>query len=89
MPQDIFDLQEEPDKTVMIQSALLLGSAWYIDLEDRDGMWSWIGVALNLSFTIGLHRRDNYDSIVPVRSLDHSAGYGSACGGPSSTAKSG
>lgn len=50
---------------MLIQSALLLSSAWYIDLEDRDGLTHWIGVAISLSFTMGLHRKDDYDSLVP------------------------
>jgi hypothetical protein len=36
-----------------------------MDLEDRDGMTHWLGVAISLSFTIGLHRKDNYDKISP------------------------
>lgn len=60
----IFDAQEEPEKTVLMQSALLL-SAWYIDLEDRDGIHHWIGVALSLAHTIGIHRKDSYDSVHP------------------------
>lgn len=63
--KDIFDKQEEPDKTVLIQSAVLLSSSWYIELEDRDGMHHWVGVALTLSFSIGLHRANNYDTISP------------------------
>ncbi len=35
--KDIYDKQEEPDKTVLIQAALLFASSWYIELEDRDG----------------------------------------------------
>jgi hypothetical protein len=63
--KDIFDKQEEPDKTVLIQSALLFASSWYIELEDRDGMHHWIGVALGLAITIGLHRVNNFDNVVP------------------------
>ena len=62
--KDIHDCREEPEKTVLMQSALLL-SAWYIDLEDRDGINHWIGVALSLAHTIGIHRKDNYDSVHP------------------------
>lgn len=36
-----------------------------MDLEDRDGMTHWLGVAISLSFTIGLHRKDNFDAITP------------------------
>ncbi|KAK5174971.1 uncharacterized protein LTR77_000107 [Saxophila tyrrhenica] len=63
--KDIFDKQEEPEKTVLIQSALLLASSWYIELEDRDGMHHWIGIALGLAFSIGLHRTNNFGTISP------------------------
>lgn len=36
-----------------------------MDLEDRDGMSHWLGVAISLSFTIGLHRKDSFDSMTP------------------------
>lgn len=29
---------------------------WYTDTEDRTGSWHWIGVAISLCQTIGLHR---------------------------------
>ena len=35
----------------------------YTDLEDRDGSWFWIGTAISLSHTIGLHRASNYGSM--------------------------
>lgn len=63
--QDLFDAQDENDKTTLIQSAILLASSWYLDLEDRDGMTHWLGVAISLSSTIGLHRKDNFDCITP------------------------
>ncbi len=62
--QELHDAQSEPDKTVMIQSALLL-AFWYIDLDDRDGTTHWLGIAMSLSFTIGIHRKDNYEMVVP------------------------
>lgn len=62
--KDLHDSRAEPDKTVLMQSALLL-STWYIDLEDRDGLTHWIGIALSLAHTIGLHRKDNYGAIHP------------------------
>lgn len=39
----------------MAQSAVLL-SFWYADLEDRCGSWHWIGVAIGVCQTIGMHR---------------------------------
>lgn len=62
--KDIYDAREEPEKTVLIQSAILL-AAWYIDLEDRDGVHHWIGIAISLAHTIGIHRKDSYDTVHP------------------------
>jgi hypothetical protein len=39
----------------MAQSAVLL-AFWYADLEDRCGSWHWIGVAIGVCQTIGMHR---------------------------------
>lgn len=35
-------------------------SAWYVDHEDRDGTWYWMGTAISLCQTMGLHRAPNY-----------------------------
>lgn len=45
----------ELDKISVIQSVLLM-SHWYADKEDRNGPWHWIGVAISLCQTMGLHR---------------------------------
>lgn len=62
--QELFDSHSERKKTTLIQTAILLAT-WYVDLEDRDGMTHWIGIAISLSFTIGLHRYDDYSSVPP------------------------
>jgi hypothetical protein len=36
-----------------------------MDLEDRDGMTHWLGVAISLAVSMGLHRKDNFDSMTP------------------------
>ena len=60
--REIYDSQEEPDKIASIQSAVLL-AMWYVDLEDRDGTWHWLGIAISLCHTIGLHRASNYHHV--------------------------
>ncbi|KAK6378004.1 hypothetical protein LTR64_001387 [Lithohypha guttulata] len=57
-----YDSQHEPDKAVLIACCCLL-STWYVDLEDRDGSWYWIGTGISLSHTIGLHRAANWTSM--------------------------
>jgi hypothetical protein len=51
-------MQYETDKVRLIQSVLLMGF-WYSDTEDRTGPLHWIGVAISLCQTSGLHRRPN------------------------------
>ena len=60
--QAVYDAQQESDKTAIISSALLL-AFWYVDLEDIDGSWNWIGIASNLCQGIGLHREPNYSRV--------------------------
>ncbi len=54
-----YDAQLETDKTTIIGSTLLL-AFWYVDLEDQDGSGYWVGIAIHLCYTIGLHREPNY-----------------------------
>ena len=60
--KEIFDNQDEDDKVTLIISALLLGS-WYVDLDDRDGSWYWIGTAIALCHTVGFHRATNFGTM--------------------------
>ncbi|OAL37971.1 hypothetical protein AYO20_02804 [Fonsecaea nubica] len=53
--QLLYDSDYETDKIVVIQAALLL-SYWFIDSEDRTGTYHWIGIAISLCHTIGLHQ---------------------------------
>lgn len=63
--QGIYDRQEEEDKTILIQSVHLL-SAWYVDLDDRDGSWYWSGTAITLCHTMGLHRASVFADMTPM-----------------------
>ncbi|KAF4463140.1 cutinase transcription factor 1 beta [Fusarium albosuccineum] len=51
----LYDADYEKEKIPLTQSVLLL-AFWYADSEDRDGPWHWIGIAISLCQTIGLHR---------------------------------
>ncbi|OAL39415.1 hypothetical protein AYO20_01285 [Fonsecaea nubica] len=51
----LYDVDYEKDKIVLIQSVILL-AYWYVDTEDRTGSWYWIGVAIGLCHSVGLHR---------------------------------
>lgn len=51
----LFDLSEEQDKLVLVQSALLL-SFWFADTEDVKQSWYWTSIAFGIAQTLGLHR---------------------------------
>ncbi|CAH0056177.1 unnamed protein product [Clonostachys solani] len=51
----LYDMQHEKDRTTLIQAVLLM-SFYSSDTEDKTGPWHWIGVAIGLSQTAGLHR---------------------------------
>ncbi|KFZ17829.1 hypothetical protein V501_01538 [Pseudogymnoascus sp. VKM F-4519 (FW-2642)] len=51
----LYDMQYERDRTTLIQAVLLM-SFCSSDTEDKTGPWHWIGVAISLCQTAGLHR---------------------------------
>lgn len=51
----LYDLDYESDRLVLVQ-ALLLMSYWYETPDDQKDTWHWMGVAISLAHTIGLHR---------------------------------
>lgn len=51
----LFDLSQENDKIVLVQSALLL-SFWFADTEDVKQSWYWTSIAFSIAQTLGLHR---------------------------------
>ena len=59
--KELYDGQDEGEKTTIIQSAILL-SFWYVDREEIDGAWHWLGIALSLCHTLGLHRAWSNDA---------------------------
>ncbi|RPB20849.1 hypothetical protein L211DRAFT_870407 [Terfezia boudieri ATCC MYA-4762] len=51
----LYDFDHEPDRMLLVQ-ALLLMTYWYETPDDQKDTWHWMGVAISLSHTIGLHR---------------------------------
>lgn len=51
----LYDFDYESDRLIIIQSLLLM-SYWYETPDDQKDTWHWIGVAISLAHTIGLHR---------------------------------
>jgi hypothetical protein len=51
----LYDFDVEQDRISLVQ-ALLLMSYWYETPDDQKDTWHWMGIAVSLSNTIGLHR---------------------------------
>lgn len=53
--QLLYDFDYESDRLVLVQG-LLLKTFWYESPDDQKDTWHWMGVAISLAHTIGLHR---------------------------------
>lgn len=53
--QLLYDFDYEQDRLVLVQ-ALLQMTYWYETPDDQKDTWHWMGVAISLAHTIGLHR---------------------------------
>ncbi|SPO00976.1 related to cutinase transcription factor 1 beta [Cephalotrichum gorgonifer] len=51
----LYDFDYESDRLVLVQG-LLLKTFWYESPDDQKDTWHWMGVAISLAHTIGLHR---------------------------------
>lgn len=51
----LYDNAYGDDQISLIQAVILLGF-WYGDTEDRFEAWHWIGIAVSMCQTLGLHR---------------------------------
>ncbi|KAH7362661.1 cutinase transcription factor 1 beta, partial [Plectosphaerella cucumerina] len=61
----LYDFDYESDRLVLVQSLLLM-TYWYETPDDQKDTWHWMGVAISLAHTIGLHRNPATTSM-PVR----------------------
>ncbi|KDN65070.1 putative fungal specific transcription factor domain-containing protein [Colletotrichum sublineola] len=61
----LYDFDYESDRLVLVQ-ALLLMTYWYETPDDQKDTWHWMGVAISLAHTIGLHR-DPAATSMPVQ----------------------
>ncbi|KAH8821402.1 fungal-specific transcription factor domain-containing protein [Xylogone sp. PMI_703] len=51
----LYDFDYEVDRVSLVQSLLLM-TYWYETPDDQKDTWHWMGVAISLAHTIGLHR---------------------------------
>ncbi|KPM41340.1 Cutinase transcription factor 1 beta [Neonectria ditissima] len=62
----LYDFDYESDRLVLVQ-ALLLMTYWYETPDDQKDTWHWMGVAISLAHTIGLHRNPGSTSMTPAK----------------------
>ncbi|KAI1330150.1 fungal-specific transcription factor domain-containing protein [Xylariaceae sp. FL0255] len=51
----LYDFDCESDRLLLVQGLLLM-TYWYETPDDQKDTWHWMGVAISLAHTIGLHR---------------------------------
>lgn len=62
--QVLYDFDYELDRVSLVQSLLLM-TYWYETPDDQKDTWHWMGVAISLAHTIGLHRNPDNSSMEP------------------------
>jgi hypothetical protein len=62
----LYDFDYESDRLILIQ-ALLLMIYWYETPDDQKDTWHWMGMAISLAYTIGLHRNPGLTSMTPAK----------------------
>ncbi|KAI9746365.1 MAG: hypothetical protein M1818_000077 [Claussenomyces sp. TS43310] len=60
----LYDFDYECDRLVLVQSLLLM-TYWYETPDDQKDTWHWMGVAISLAHTIGLHRNTEKSNMDP------------------------
>jgi hypothetical protein len=63
-PQVLYDFDYELDRVSLVQSLLLM-TYWYETPDDQKDTWHWMGVAISLAHTIGLHRNPETSDMEP------------------------
>jgi len=62
----LYDFDYEIDRVSLVQSLLLM-TYWYETPDDQKDTWHWMGVAISLAHTIGLHRNPENSNMEPNR----------------------
>ncbi|KAH8682908.1 fungal-specific transcription factor domain-containing protein [Tricladium varicosporioides] len=60
----LYDFDYEVDRVSLVQSLLLM-TYWYETPDDQKDTWHWMGVAISLAHTIGLHRNPEKSNMEP------------------------
>ncbi|KAI0388965.1 fungal-specific transcription factor domain-containing protein [Xylariaceae sp. FL0594] len=62
----LYDFDYENDRLLLVQGLLLM-TYWYETPDDQKDTWHWMGVAISLGHTIGLHRNPANTNMSPPR----------------------
>ncbi|KAH6626213.1 fungal-specific transcription factor domain-containing protein [Chaetomium sp. MPI-SDFR-AT-0129] len=62
----LYDFDYETDRLILVQGLLLM-TYWYETPDDQKDTWHWMGVAISLAHTIGLHRDPAKTPMVPQK----------------------
>ncbi|KAH8161761.1 hypothetical protein CIB48_g6482 [Xylaria polymorpha] len=62
----LYDFDYENDRLLLVQGLLLM-TYWYETPDDQKDTWHWMGVAISLGHTIGLHRNPANTNMPPQR----------------------
>jgi hypothetical protein len=65
-PKLLYDFDYESDRLILVQGLLLM-TYWYETPDDQKDTWHWMGVAISLAHTIGLHRNPANANMMPRR----------------------
>ncbi|KAK4038776.1 fungal-specific transcription factor domain-containing protein [Parachaetomium inaequale] len=60
----LYDFDYETDRLILVQGLLLM-TYWYETPDDQKDTWHWMGVAISLAHTIGLHRDPAKTPMIP------------------------
>lgn len=60
----LYDFDYESDRLILVQGLLLM-TYWYETPDDQKDTWHWMGVAISLAHTIGLHRNPANTNMKP------------------------
>lgn len=60
----LYDNDHEPNKVTVVLSVFLM-SFWWNGLEDHKDTWHWLGIAISLALTLGMHRSTRHSDMRP------------------------
>ncbi|KIX01614.1 uncharacterized protein Z518_09340 [Rhinocladiella mackenziei CBS 650.93] len=58
----LYDNDHEPNKVTVVQSVFLI-SFWWSGPTDQKDTWHWLGIAISLALTLGMHRSTRHSDM--------------------------